>query len=182
MLDERDRYLVEAARFYPACSDREVARRLRAAWSRTRRAMETDRTENFCPPQHAGKLTAALWMLLKTATLPSERTIRAALAADRRPTSSSSYRGNELTDRPCLSTPIGEAGRVVSARQRGYSLPSVSVLVHRGDGGDIGGTHHRATTAPTITVNAPTPAISFGPARAVLRRDRPPAAASRRDG
>ena len=30
-LDERDRYLIEAARFYPGASDREAARQLRSA-------------------------------------------------------------------------------------------------------------------------------------------------------
>jgi hypothetical protein len=82
MIDERDALLRDAAAHYPGLSDREVARRLRTALvtyqnGRWRR----DRVENLCPPQHAGKLMALCWAMLKTRDhVPSERTIRAVLA------------------------------------------------------------------------------------------------------
>jgi hypothetical protein len=81
LLDERGRFLVEAARFYPGCSDREIARRLHVALSRYRDGRwRRDRSELTCPSQHAGKLTAVLWMLLKTHDhTPSQATIRRAL-------------------------------------------------------------------------------------------------------
>jgi hypothetical protein len=80
-LDERDRYLVEAARHFPGQSDREIARRLRSRlliyqqgrWRRSR----ADPTS----PHEAGTLAALMWMLLKVADrVPSERLIRAALS------------------------------------------------------------------------------------------------------
>jgi hypothetical protein len=81
LLDERDRYLVEAARCYPGCSDREIARRLHVALSRYRDGRwRRDQSELTCPSQHAGKLTAVLWMLLRVRDhVPSEVTIRRAL-------------------------------------------------------------------------------------------------------
>lgn len=81
LIDERTALLRAASAHFPACSDREVARRLRASLvtyqnGRWRR----DRIENLCPPQHAGKLTAACWMILKTHDhAPSMATIRRAL-------------------------------------------------------------------------------------------------------
>ena len=71
---------VRLRRFYPGCSDREIARRLRTAiqlyqggrWRRERADVEC--------PHAAGKLTAVLWMLLRVRDfVPSEMTIRRAL-------------------------------------------------------------------------------------------------------
>ena len=82
MIDERDALLVEAARFFPGCSDREIARRLRTSLvtyqnGRWRR----DRVEALCPPQHTGKLTAVMWAILKTKDyVVSERLLRTVLA------------------------------------------------------------------------------------------------------
>jgi hypothetical protein len=80
-IDERDHFLRAAAAHFPACSDREVARRLRIALLRYQTgAWRRDRVENLCPPQHAGKLTAVLWMILRVKDYtPSEATIRRAL-------------------------------------------------------------------------------------------------------
>jgi hypothetical protein len=81
-IDERDALLRQAARFYPGCSDREVARRLRVAlltyqtgrWRRTR-------ADLTCPKEHAGKLAGVLWAILKVRDfVPSERLIRAVLS------------------------------------------------------------------------------------------------------
>ena len=86
VLDERDRLLVEAARFYPGISAREVARRLHIALSIYRGGRwRRDRNEATCPRQHRGKLTATLWMILKTQDAPiSERTLRRAMTAPTR--------------------------------------------------------------------------------------------------
>jgi hypothetical protein len=82
LIDERDALLVEAARFFPACSDREIARRLRIALQRYRDGRwQRDRADLTCPVQHSGKLAGVCWKLLKTRdAVPSERTIRAALS------------------------------------------------------------------------------------------------------
>lgn len=81
LIDERDRYLIEAAAHFQGLSHREVARRLRTALLRYRDGRwRRDRSELTCPPQHAGKLTAVLWALLKTRDhVPSDMTIRRAL-------------------------------------------------------------------------------------------------------
>ena len=81
-LDERDRYLVEAAKFYPGCGDREVARRLRSALLTYRScAWQRDYAEDLCPVRYAGTVKAALWKTLKAVdAIPGDRTIRAALA------------------------------------------------------------------------------------------------------
>jgi hypothetical protein len=64
--DERDRYLIEAARHFPGLSDREISRRLRTALVRYREgAWRRTRIEALCPLRHAGRLDAVLWMLLK---------------------------------------------------------------------------------------------------------------------
>jgi hypothetical protein len=83
LIDERDALLrVAAARFCNGMSDREAARYLRSrllvyqqgAWRR-------ERIETTCPPRHAGKLAALLWLLLKTRDhVPSTMTIRRDLA------------------------------------------------------------------------------------------------------
>jgi hypothetical protein len=81
-LDERRRYLIEAAQFFPGSSDREIARRLRIALLRYREgAWRRTRAEALCPPRHAGRLDATLWCLLRVRdAIPSERTIRAVLS------------------------------------------------------------------------------------------------------
>jgi hypothetical protein len=82
IIDERNRYLRGAARFYPGASDREVARRLRIALATYQAGrFRRDRSDLTCPVQHKGKLTAILWMILKVRdAVPSEITIRRALA------------------------------------------------------------------------------------------------------
>jgi hypothetical protein len=88
LINERDRYLREAAKFFPGCTDREIARRLRKAlsiyrggrWQRDRAAEVTT-----CPMQHRGKLLEKLWMILKVHDhVPSERTVTSALSRERR--------------------------------------------------------------------------------------------------
>jgi hypothetical protein len=80
LIDERDRYLIEAAKFFPGASDREIARRLRTAllryqtgkWRRTS-------SEPRCP-HDAERLDAVLWSILRVkAHTPSETTIRRVL-------------------------------------------------------------------------------------------------------
>jgi hypothetical protein len=82
-IDERDRYLIEAARFYPGVSQRETAHRLRTALSTYRDGRwRRDRSELTCPPRHRGRLDELLWMLCKVHDhVPSERTIRRALGS-----------------------------------------------------------------------------------------------------
>jgi hypothetical protein len=81
LLDERDKFVVEARKFYVGLSDREVARRLRfrlsvyrdGRWRRTR-------SELWCP-HPADRIEATLWKLLRARdAIPSTRTIRAALS------------------------------------------------------------------------------------------------------
>jgi hypothetical protein len=86
-ISERDKLLVEAARFYPDMSDRAVARLLRAALLAYRNGRwRRDRIELTCPIKHKNKLVQVLWMILKTRdAIPSERTIRAALSRMEQP-------------------------------------------------------------------------------------------------
>jgi hypothetical protein len=81
LLDEREAYLIEAARHFPG-SDREAARLIRTALLRYQTGRwRRDRREATCPVQHRGKLTAVLWCLLKVRdAIPSERTIRLVLS------------------------------------------------------------------------------------------------------
>jgi hypothetical protein len=81
LLDERDKLLVEAARYFPGMSNRDVARRLHAALSTYRDGrFRRDRELFTCPVQHQGKLMQTLWMILKVRDhVPSEMTIRRAL-------------------------------------------------------------------------------------------------------
>ncbi len=66
LISERDKLLVEAAKFYPGCGDREVARRLRAALSTYRNGrFRRDRSCEVCPAQHKGKLVQVMWLILK---------------------------------------------------------------------------------------------------------------------
>jgi hypothetical protein len=80
--DERDRYLREAATFYPGCGDREIARQLRKALLTYRaRAWRRDQNEALCPVRYRGTLKQALWCLLKSRDrVPGDRAARAALA------------------------------------------------------------------------------------------------------
>lgn len=82
LIDERDALLREVARFFPGCSDREIARRLHIALLRYRDGRwQRERADLTCPKAHAGRLTAVLWAILKTRDyVPSERLIRAALS------------------------------------------------------------------------------------------------------
>ena len=83
LIDERDRYLIEAARLHcVGMSDRQAAAHLRVALLRYQTgAWRRERIEATCPPRHAGKLTAALWLLLKTRDhVPSTATIRRSLS------------------------------------------------------------------------------------------------------
>ncbi|MEY9131929.1 hypothetical protein ACVMII_000797 [Bradyrhizobium diazoefficiens] len=86
LISERNALIRDAARFYPGCTDREVARQLLIALARYRNGRwRRDRVEATCPAQHRGKLVQALWLILKTRDVPvSERTIRRALAAPTR--------------------------------------------------------------------------------------------------
>jgi hypothetical protein len=81
LINERDRYLIEAAKFFPGASDREIARLLHAALSTYRDGrFRRDRELSTCPVQHKGKLMQVMWMILKTRDhVPSEMTIRRAL-------------------------------------------------------------------------------------------------------
>jgi hypothetical protein len=80
LLDERKKYLIEAAQFYPGCTDREIARRLHAALS-TYRAGRFRRDRNdTCPIQYRGTLREQLYFLLRVRDhVPSEPAIRRAL-------------------------------------------------------------------------------------------------------
>jgi hypothetical protein len=82
LISERDNLLVEAARFYPGLSNREVAKRLQDALLVYRNGRwRRDQNEQTCPPQHRGKLLQVMWMILKTIdAIPGDRTIRGALA------------------------------------------------------------------------------------------------------
>jgi hypothetical protein len=80
LLDERDRYLVEASRFYPGCRDREIARRLRTALLRYQGGRWRRTCTELRPPHPPEKIDAVLWAILKTKDyVPSEMTIRRAL-------------------------------------------------------------------------------------------------------
>jgi hypothetical protein len=78
---ERDHLLRAAAKFYPGCSEREIARQLRIALLTYRNGRwRRDRTEATCPEQHRGKPVQMLWCVLKVRdAVPSEMTIRRAL-------------------------------------------------------------------------------------------------------
>ena len=82
LIDERDKLLVEAARFFLGVSDREVARQLRIKLLRFQNgSWRREQADLTCPAKHAGKLTAVLWSLLKVRDfVPSERLIRLVLS------------------------------------------------------------------------------------------------------
>jgi hypothetical protein len=85
LISERNALIRDAARFFPGCRDREIARRLRDRLSTYRNGRWLrDRIEATCPAQHRGKLLQVLWLILRTIdAVPSDRTIRAALAQTR---------------------------------------------------------------------------------------------------
>jgi hypothetical protein len=81
-LNERDRYLREAARLYCAgMSDRAAAEWLRIRLRRYREgAFRRDRSEPLCPARHRGTVVELCWMILRTRDhVPSISTIRRAL-------------------------------------------------------------------------------------------------------
>jgi hypothetical protein len=86
MLDERDRYLREAAKFFPGCSNHEVAAQLHTKLSNYRGGrFRRERVDLTCPVEHKGKLVQTLWCLLKSYdAVPAARTIRRVLAAPTR--------------------------------------------------------------------------------------------------
>ena len=85
LISERNALIRDAARFYPGCRDREVARQLLISLARYRNGRwRRDGIREVCPPQHKGKLLQVLWLILKTIdAIPSDRTVRAALAQSR---------------------------------------------------------------------------------------------------
>ena len=85
LIDERNALIREAAQFYPGFRDREVARELLIALARYRNGRwRRDCVETTCPAQHRGKLVQVLWLILKTLdAIPSDRTVRTALAQSR---------------------------------------------------------------------------------------------------
>ncbi len=81
-IDERDRYLREAAAFCAGMTDAAAAAYLRERLCRYRSAgWRRDYAENLCPPRLAGRIDAVLWKVLKVKdSIPSERLIRLVLA------------------------------------------------------------------------------------------------------
>jgi hypothetical protein len=82
LLNERDKLLVEAATFFPMCSQREQARRIAAALLRYRAGIwRRHCIENTLPVRCRG-LDAVCWKLLRTRDCHvSEPTIRRALSS-----------------------------------------------------------------------------------------------------
>jgi hypothetical protein len=79
-IDERDALIWSAARFYPGCSDREIARQLHTALSRYHAGRFRRDRNDTCPVEHRGKLTEVLYLLLRTHDhVPSPATIRRVL-------------------------------------------------------------------------------------------------------
>ena len=82
----RDHLLRTAAdRFCAGMKDRPAAAMLRTKLSRYRNegGWRRDRFEGQCPDRHRGTVTELLWTILKIRdAIPSDRTIRAALALD----------------------------------------------------------------------------------------------------
>jgi hypothetical protein len=85
LIDERNALIRDAARFYSGCTDRETARQLLIALARYRNGRwRRDSAEATCPVKLKGKLEQTLWLILKTLdAIPSDRTVRAALAQSR---------------------------------------------------------------------------------------------------
>ena len=85
-IDERDRFLREAARRYCAgMSERQAAEMLRSKLLRFRAAAwRRDASENLCPPRLRGTIGEFCWMILKVRDhVPSAGTIAASLAQGR---------------------------------------------------------------------------------------------------
>ena len=80
-LDERDRYLIKAARHFPGLSHRETARLLRCRLTIYRDGRwRRSRSEVWCP-HPVDRIEATLWAILKVRDhVPSERLIRAVLS------------------------------------------------------------------------------------------------------
>ena len=84
--DERDRYLIEAARLHCAgMSDRAAAAMLHMKLSRYREGgWRRERSEALCPPRLAGRVEASCWRILRCRdAVPSARSIRLTLARRR---------------------------------------------------------------------------------------------------
>jgi len=80
LLDERKKYLIEAAKFFPGCTDREIARRLHIALSTYRGGRFRRDRNDTCPIQYRGTLREQLYLLLRVCDrVPSEMTIRRSL-------------------------------------------------------------------------------------------------------
>ena len=82
-IDERDHFLrVAADRFCVGMSDRAAATMLRTKLARYQTgAWRRDRVEALCPTRHRSRIDELLWCVLRVRDyVPSERTIRAALA------------------------------------------------------------------------------------------------------
>ena len=79
MIDERDALLVEAARFYPGLSQREIARRLRSRLLIYRNGRWRRSCAELKAPHPPEKIDAVLWAILRVKDyVPSEMTIRRA--------------------------------------------------------------------------------------------------------
>jgi hypothetical protein len=81
-ISERNRYLREAAQFFPGLSHRETAHRVHTAIATYQSGRwRRDCTEATCPVQHNGGLVQVMWMLLKVRdATPSMEAIRKLLA------------------------------------------------------------------------------------------------------
>jgi hypothetical protein len=85
-LDERDRYLREAAsRFCIGMSDRQASEFLRMKLTRYRSgAWRRHQAENLMPPKLAGRIEASCWRILKCRdAIPGDRLVRDVLASRR---------------------------------------------------------------------------------------------------
>ena len=135
LIRARDILLMESARFFPACSDRETARQLLAALKtysagRWRR----DAALALCPPQYAGTYRLLFWAVLKLHDrVHVVQTVRTAAALAR-------------------STPL-------------FSLPtSERMMVHRDNGGKQMTFEPATNTGPhTITTSTPSDASALLP-------------------
>jgi hypothetical protein len=81
VLDERDRYLIEAARAHFSGLSHQTARSLRSRLLVYRQGRWRRSCSEVWNPHPAERIEAVLWMLLRVRdAIPSERTIRAVLA------------------------------------------------------------------------------------------------------
>ena len=80
LLDERDALIRSAAKFFPGASDREIARRLRAALLRYQTGRWRRTSSELRCPHDAEHLDAVLWSILRVGDhTPSEAMIRRCL-------------------------------------------------------------------------------------------------------